>query len=128
MDGLSLFEERVIGGRGPGIDGLDAEIGALYAQRMSSSGISRCLSAKSGIEASEKLVLAIVNGSYGKAARFDSRKVPKRPSVYLAELGPFSFYRFHLAVWRPLYTSEAVEAERHDRSGKKAGRLRRTDG
>ena len=63
-DRLSLFEERAIGRHRRRVDGLDAEIGALCARGMSSSGISQCLSAKSGVEASEKLALAIAKGSY----------------------------------------------------------------
>ena len=82
-DRPSLFEERAIGRHRRRADGLDAEIGALYAQGMSSSDISQCLSAKSGVEASEKLALAIAKGSYGEAERFDSRKLPKCASVCL---------------------------------------------
>ena len=82
-DRLSLFEERVIGRYRRRVDDLDAEIGALYAQGMSSSDISQYLSAKSGVEVSEKLVLAIVKGSYGEAERFNSRKLPKCAFVYL---------------------------------------------
>ena len=78
-----LFEERAIGRRRRRVDGLGAEIGALYAQGMSSSDISQCLSAKSGVEASEKLVLAIAKGSYGEAEGFDSRKLPKCAFAYL---------------------------------------------
>ena len=82
-DRLSLFEERVIGRYRRRADDLGAEIGTHYAQGISSSDISQYLSAKSGVEVSEKLVLAIVKGSYGEAERFNSRKLPKCAFVYL---------------------------------------------
>lgn len=82
-DRLGLFRERVIGRYRRRIDGLDWEIGRLYSQGMSASDISQYLSAKSGVEVSEKLVLAIVKGSYGEAEKFNSRALPRCPFVYL---------------------------------------------
>ena len=50
---------------------------------MSAAEISQYLSAKSGVEVSEKLVLAIVKGSYGEAEKFNSRALPRCPFAYL---------------------------------------------
>ena len=82
-DRLGLFRERVIGRHRRRIDDLDWEIGRLYSQGLSASDISRYLSARSGVEGSEKLILAIVKGSYGEAERFNSRALPRCPFVYL---------------------------------------------
>lgn len=85
-DRLSLFEERVIGRYRWRAGGLDAEIGALYAQGMSSSDISLYLSAKSGVEVSEKLVLAIVWGSYDEGLITQHFSVAPKCPIQLAEL------------------------------------------
>lgn len=85
-DRLSLFEERVIGRYRRRVGGLDAQIGAIYAQEMPSSGISRSLSAKSGIEVPEKLVLAIVWGSYDEGQITQHFSVVPKCPIQLAEL------------------------------------------
>lgn len=82
-DRLGLFRERVIGRYRRRIDDLDLEIGRLYSRGLSASDISRYLSARSGVDVSEKLILAIVKGSYGEAERFNSRALPRCPFVYL---------------------------------------------
>ncbi len=82
-DRLGLFEERVIGRYRRRIDELDAEIGRPCSQGMSASDISQYLSSTSGVEVSERLVLAVVKGSYGEAERFNSRALPRCPLVYL---------------------------------------------
>lgn len=82
-DRLGLFKERVLGRYRRRIDELDLEIGRLYSEGMSAAEISLYLSAKSGVEVSERLVLAIVKGSYGQAEKFNSRALPRCPFVCL---------------------------------------------
>ena len=84
--GPGLFDERAIGRHRRRVGDLDAEIGALYARGMSSSDISRYLSAKSGVEVSEKLVLAIVWGSYDEGLITQHFSVVPKCPIQLAEL------------------------------------------
>lgn len=82
-DRLNLFEERILGKYRRRIDDFDAEVCRLYAQGMTCSDIAEFIEAKTGSGVSERLVLAIVQGSYGQAEKFNSRALPRCPIVYL---------------------------------------------
>ncbi len=82
-DRLNLFEERVIGKYRRRIDDFDAEVCRLYAQGLTCSDIAQYIEAETGSRVSERLVLAIVQGSYGQAEKFNSAKLPECPIVYL---------------------------------------------
>ena len=82
-DRLSLFEDRILGRYRRRIDDFDAEVCRLYAQGMTCSDIVEFIKAETGSSISERLVLAIVKGSYGQAEKFNSRSLPACPIVYL---------------------------------------------
>jgi putative transposase len=82
-DRLNLFEERVIGKYRRRIDDFDAEVCRLYAQGLTCSDIAQYIEAETGSRVSERLVLAIVQGSYGQAEKFNSAKLPECPIVYI---------------------------------------------
>lgn len=82
-DRLSLFQERILGKYRRRLDDFDGEVCALYAQGMTCSDIVEYIGVKTGSEVSEKLVLAIIKGSYGQADKFNSRGLPRCPIVYL---------------------------------------------
>ncbi len=82
-DRLNLFEERILGRYRRRIDDFDAEVCRLYAQGMTCSDIAEFIEAETGSGVSERLVLAIVQGSYGQAEKFNSRALPRCPIVYL---------------------------------------------
>lgn len=82
-DRLNLFEERILGKYRRRIDDFDAEVCRLYAQGMTCADIAELIEARTGSGVSERLVLAIVQGSYGQAEKFNSRALPRCPIVYL---------------------------------------------
>ena len=82
-DRLNLFKERILGKYRRRIDDFDAEVCRLYAQGMTCADIAELIEARTGSGVSERLVLAIVQGSYGQAEKFNSRALPRCPIVYL---------------------------------------------
>lgn len=102
-DRLNVFEERIIGRYRRRIDDLDHEICRLYRQGMTPAEISEYLSTQSGVSVSEKLVLAIVQGSYGEAEKFNSRPLPKCPFVFLD------------GTWVPVRRKYANESDRYEK-------------
>lgn len=105
-DRLNRFEDTILGRYSRRIDGFDSEVIGLYSQGMSSSDIAEYIESETGSKVSERLILAIVKGSYGKAEEFNKRALKRCPIVYLD--GTWLPVRRHYEGGHDRYEKECV--------------------